>query len=221
MATVPNVTGSSSSAAAAMKTAAPSSTEIQDRFLKLLVTQMKNQDPLNPLDNAQLTTQLAQISTVNGIQDLNSTMQSLSASLTASQSTQAASLIGRTVVTSGNSVFLKTGAEATAAVELAKPADSVKVIISGPAGDVVRQINLGAQGSGMIGFKWDGLRDNGVPAPSGNYTFQATAMSGGQKVDASPVTAGIVNSVTLNNDATLLSVDGVGDIQMNQIRNIM
>ncbi len=83
-------------------TAANSGADIQDRFLKLLVTQMKNQDPLNPMDNAQVTSQLAQINTVNGIQQLNATMQGLATSFMSAQSMQSTSLIGHTVLTDGS-----------------------------------------------------------------------------------------------------------------------
>ena len=101
--TAASVTGSAAPAAAT------SGADIQDRFLKLLVTQMKNQDPLNPMDNAEITSQLAQISTVNGIQQLNTTMQSLSSSFLSAQSLQSAALIGHTVLTGGNNLNIADG----------------------------------------------------------------------------------------------------------------
>src|SRR5258705_8779344 len=115
--------------------AATSGADIQDRFLKLLVTQMKNQDPLNPMDNAQVTSQLAQISTVNGIQQLNTTVQSLSTSFLSAQSLQSTSLIGHTVLTDGNTLNVANGVPAYGAVSLAQAADSVKVNIVSPAGN--------------------------------------------------------------------------------------
>src|SRR3954453_5197710 len=83
-------------------TAKSAADDVQDRFLKLLVTQMKNQDPLNPMDNAQVTTQLAQLSTVNGIKSLNTPMQSLASSLISAQGMQSAALIGRSVIAEGS-----------------------------------------------------------------------------------------------------------------------
>src|SRR5450759_4503359 len=87
-----------------------SSADSEQRFLKLLVTQLNNQDPLNPLDNAQLTSQLAQMSTVSGVEKLNTTLQSLVDQSGSSQVLQAAFLIGRTVLVPGNQVTLSAGA---------------------------------------------------------------------------------------------------------------
>jgi len=118
--------------------------ESQDRFLKLLVTQMRNQDPLNPLDNAEVTSQMAQLSTVSGIDKLNATLQALSSSMIASQSMQAASMIGHVVMVPGSGIELANG-KGTAAVDLTQPADSVSVAISDAAGNVVRICNWAAR----------------------------------------------------------------------------
>jgi len=200
---------------------ATSGADIQDRFLKLLVTQMKNQDPLNPMDNAQVTSQLAQINTVNGIQQLNTTMQNMSASFMSAQSLQSAALIGRTVITDGNTLALVSGGQVAGGAQLAQPADSVKVNIVAGNGSIVRQIELGPQRAGLAGFQWDGLDNAGANVASGNYSFQVAATSGGQKVDATTVRAGTVSGVTLGSDGLRVTVGGIGDIQMQQIRNIM
>ncbi len=208
------------SSAVAMATGAGSG-EIQDRFLKLLVTQLKNQDPLNPMDNAQLTSQLAQINTVSGIQQLNTTMQSLSTSLLSAQSSQSAGLIGRRVVAEGSQFALTGSATPTGGVQLAQSADSVKINIIGSAGTVVRQIDLGSLPAGFAGFQWDGLSDSGAKAAAGTYSIQVAATSRGQKVGATPLVAGAVTSVSLAGGAVRLTVDGVGEIEMQQIKNIM
>jgi flagellar basal-body rod modification protein FlgD len=201
--------------------AATSGTEIQDRFLKLLVTQMKNQDPLNPMDNAQVTSQLAQISTVNGIQQLNTTIQNLASSFMSSQSLQSAALIGRTVLTDGNTLKVADGVPALGAVEFTRAADSVKVNIVGAAGNIVRQLDLGPQPAGAAGFQWDGLDDGGAKVAAGTYAFQVSATSGGQKVDTTSFMAGGVSSVTLARDGIHLTVGGVGDVTLPQIKRIM
>jgi flagellar basal-body rod modification protein FlgD len=220
MTTVQSSTAASLTGTTAAPAAAPGS-EIQDRFLKLLVTQMKNQDPLNPMDNAQVTSQLAQISTVNGIQQLNTTMQNLSSSFMAGQSLQSASLIGHTVLTDGSTLNVADGTPALGAIELAQAADSVKVNIVSPAGNIVRQLDLGPQKSGMTGFQWDGLSDGGSKVAAGSYTFQVTASGSGQKVNTTSFMAGAVSSITLKTDGTHLSVGGIGDITMQQIKQIM
>jgi flagellar basal-body rod modification protein FlgD len=210
------LTGSSSVAASST-----SASDIQDRFLKLLVTQLKNQDPLNPMDNAQLTSQLSQISTVSGIEKLNTTMQSLSASFMSAQSLQSAGLIGHTVYTDGNSLAFNGSTPISGGVNLSQSADSVKVNIIGPSGNVVRQMDLGAHQAGLTAFQWDGLSDGGANVAAGNYTFQVTASSGGTAVPAATLMSGQVSSVLLGSDGAHAIVGGVGDVPVSQIKQIM
>lgn len=195
--------------------------EIQDRFLKLLVTQMKNQDPLNPMDNAQVTSQLAQLSTVNGIQDLNTTMQGFATTLQSAQSLQSTALIGRTVLVDGNQLNIAGKEPVFAAIELTQSADNVKVNIMNASGSIVRQLNLGPQKDSTSGFQWDGLDDSGAKVADGSYSFQVAATSGGQKIDATSFMAGTVSSVTLGSDGAHLAVGGIGDVQLQQIKRIM
>ena len=194
--------------------------EMQDRFLKLLVTQMKNQDPLNPLDNAQVTSQLAQINTVSGIEKLNTTLSNLSTSFIAGQSLQSAALIGRNVLTDGNRIVYA-GAPATGAADLQQPADRVTVTIADAAGNTVRTLELGAQGAGTAQFQWDGLNDAGAKAAQGAYTFKVAAQSGGQPVTVNPLGIGRVNSVSFGTDGLRVDVDGLGPIQLFQIKRIL
>lgn len=194
--------------------------DIQDRFLKLLVTQMKNQDPLNPLDNAQVTSQLAQINTVNGIEKLNATLNEMSASFIAGQSLQSASLIGRTALMDGNRLALPAGEAARGGVQLDRAADSVVVTVSGPAGNIVRQLELGPRANGLVTFDWDGRNDAGATMAPGSYTFSVAAAAGGQKISATPVTAGTVSGVVPGANGVRLMIDGLGETGMQQIRSI-
>ncbi len=201
-------------------TGSAANTDIGDRFLKLLVAQMKNQDPLNPLDNAQVTSQLAQINTVNGIEKLNASIGDLSASLLAGQSMQSAGLIGRTVFADGNRLALTAGAPARGALQLGDAADSVKVTISGAAGNVVRQIDLGAHGAGLTTFEWDGRNAAGAAMAPGAYSFQVSATRSGQNITASTLASGVVSGVIPDSAGTRVSIDGIGELTMQQIRNI-
>ena len=212
-------TGASSSTVPVAAAAARGG-EIQDRFLKLLVTQMKNQDPLNPLDNAQVTSQLAQINTVSGIEALNTTLKEMAASFMAGQSMQSASLIGRSVLADGNTLTLAAGAPARGGVQLDRAADSVKVTVNGPAGNVVRQMELGPRGSGLSSFDWDGLNDAGATMPPGMYTFQVTALGAGQKIAATTIASGTVSGVAPGSNGASITVDGIGALTMQQIRSI-
>jgi flagellar basal-body rod modification protein FlgD len=192
----------------------------QDRFLKLLVTQMKNQDPLNPLDNAQVTSQLAQINTVSGIEKLNTTVQSLSGSLLATQSVQSASMIGRQVYATGSYLNLADG-KAVGAVNLTQPADRVFVSIADTAGTVIRRIELGSAPTGMSGFEWDGKTDAGTTAAAGQYVFQITAARGNTAIPAEPVTLGKVDGVSLSSSGMRLNLQGGGSIGMADVKQIL
>jgi flagellar basal-body rod modification protein FlgD len=207
------------STATAAKGAVPSGDDVQDRFLKLLVTQMKNQDPLNPLDNAQVTTQLAQISTVGGIDKLNSTLAGLSSSMLAAQSVQASAIIGRDVYASGSSVGLQDG-KATGAFELKQDADRVFVTISDGSGALIRTLDLGKAQAGMSAFEWDGKTDAGTTARNGTYTFQVTAARANATISVEPMMTGRVDGVSLTNGIRL-NLQGGGDINMADVKRIL
>ena len=191
----------------------------QDRFLKLLVTQMKNQDPLNPMDNAQVTSQMAQLSTVTGIDKLNATLQALSDSMTSSQSLQAASMIGHGVLVPGKGIDLAKGS-GYGGVELAQSVDKVDIAIYDKAGALVRNMHLGAQPVGLVSWQWDGRNDSGVSVADGSYTFTASAAQAGAKVDATALQFGMVNSVTQNKQGVALSVGQLEDITLSEVKKI-
>jgi len=193
---------------------------LQDRFLKLLVTQMKNQDPLNPLDNAQVTSQLAQISTVSGIDKLNATLNSMSSSFLASQSLQASGLIGHAVLAPGNSMLLQSGGGA-AGMDLAQAADHVSVTIRDSAGQIIKTIDMGAQDAGIHTFPWDGSTDAGGHAKDGAYTFQVVAVQGGKQVDAQALGVGVVKSVSLGGSDLQLNTIGLGAVSVGQVKQIL
>ncbi len=193
--------------------------EVQDRFLKLLTTQLKNQDPLNPMENAELTSQLAQMSTVEGVSRLNSTLETLLAGYQASQTMQAASMIGRTVLTDGDTIDLKNGLGA-AAFELAQGADQVRVRIQDAYGNEVRTLVLGPQQSGLVKFGWDGLNNAGLPAADGGYWFVVEAERAGNFVEANPLALTSVRSVVLSNGKVELDTAGLGTRLIDQVRQI-
>ena len=223
MSAVQSPTSAASTASAASTVAAASSkaSDIQDRFLKLLVSQLKNQDPLNPMDNAQLTSQLSQISTVTGIEKLNTSMQSLATSFTSAQSLQSAGLIGHTIYTDGNTLGFNGSTPALGGINLSQSADNLKVNVLGPSGNVVRQIDLGAHQAGLVAFNWDGLSDSGANVAAGSYSFEIKATSGGQTVPAASLMSGQVSSITLGTDGAHAIVNGIGDVPVGQIKQIM
>ena len=192
-----------------------------DRFLKLLVTQMKNQDPLNPLDNAQITSQMAQISTVSGIDKLNTTLQNMAASFAANQSLQVTNMIGRGVLVPGSTMQLADG-KSIGGVDLPQSVDQLTVTIRDAAGAIVHSMDLGPKPEGVAVFAWDGTTNNGSAAANGIYSFSMSALQGGTKVDGSTLSFGQVNSVTPGKDGMLLDVSGgLGAINVTDVKKIL
>lgn len=201
-------------------TGASATENIQNRFLTLLTAQLKNQDPTSPLDSAQMTSQLAQISTVDGIERLNASLQKMLNSSTDAQAMQAAALVGRGVLVPGSALQL-TGGAAVGAVELAGPADQVTVAIKDANGLVQRTINLGALSAGIHGFTWDGKNDGGIPAVDGTYTMSFAAEQGGKTVAANALALGLVSSISRGAQGTTVNVGSLGAFAMADIKEIL
>jgi flagellar basal-body rod modification protein FlgD len=186
-----------------------------DRFLKLLVAQMQNQDPLSPMDNAQVTSQMAEINTVTGIDKLNTTVQGLSSQFMQMQAVQGASLVGRDVIVAGN----KLSVDATAAVgqggfELTGAADAVKVEILSPSGAVVQTLNLGAEGAGVHSFDWP----SGTATDASGLTFRVTATSGGVATPATALMRDRVDAVSTSGTTFNLELENSGTVPYSAVK---
>ena len=192
----------------------------QDKFLLMLTAQLKNQDPLNPMDNAQLTSQLAQLNTVSGINQLNTTLQALSDSMSLGQSVSSTSMIGHGVLVPGSSVNLANG-QAIGGVELTQPADSLKVTIKDAAGNVVNTMSLGAQKAGVLPFAWDGTTNAGTVAANGSYTFTAEAVLAGASTNPATLAYGTVNAVTPGVKGATVDVGQLGGFALSSVKQVM
>jgi flagellar basal-body rod modification protein FlgD len=184
-----------------------------DRFLKLLVTQMQNQDPLNPMDNAQVTSQMAQINTVSGIEKLNETITSMIGQFTQMQSLQGAALVGRNVLVAGDDLEVTDG-QATAVFELAGPADKVKVEVLSAAGRVIDTLDLGAESAGRHGFTYEAP---GVSSGAG-LRFRVVATSGATSVAATPLVSDQVTSVSTQDNQLMLELRRSGPLAYSQVK---
>ena len=205
--------------AGASKAAKNDANDTQDRFLSLLVAQMKNQDPLNPLDNAQVTSQLAQLSTVQGIENMSKSLQALASSLGVNQMTQAANLIGRGILVPGNTIS-PVEQQDVIGFDLTRPADNVTVEIFNASGGQVRSLSLGPREGGVNVLAWDGLTSNGAAAPAGEYSFKINAVQGGQAVSNITLNLGMVNSVSQNTQGVQLNLAGNKSVGYTEIRQI-
>ncbi len=211
---------SSSATTATSGTLASASTSAQDqsdRFLKLLVAQLNNQDPMNPMDNSQMTSQIAQINTVSGIQQLNTSIQSMAAQYTSMQVMQGASMIGHQVVANGSNMSINAGV-GTAAVSLDADASSVQVQVLSPGGQLVDQIDMGALTAGTHNIQWDASKY----IAGGTPTFSVTAKQGSATVTATPLVRDTIASVgTDASNAMSLTLKSGSSIKYDAIKSIL
>ena len=213
--------GSSSNAAnnqaSSGKTNGTSAQEMQNKFLTLLVAQLQNQDPTNPMDNSQLTTQMAQISTVGGIEKLNDTVTSVTGQFTQMQMLQGANLVGHTVLTEGNALTLTSEGHGTAAFELDSDAAKVTVTVTNVAGELVDTVEMKNLSAGRNYFTWDGSQYEGDKSLL-RYTVQA--VNDNTEVPSTTLTASNVVAATINNGKLVLEL-GSGDVvDFNKIKSV-
>jgi flagellar basal-body rod modification protein FlgD len=201
---VSSVTSSSATDLAAQ---AGTTAGASDRFLKLLVAQMQNQDPLNPMDNAQVTSQMAQIQTVTGIEKLNTTVAGLNSQFVQMQALQGASLVGRDVIVPGNQLDIRDGV-GQGGFELSSAADAVKVEILSASGQVVETLQLGAQSAGMHSFDWSA----GTATNDSGLRFRVTSTLGGITSTSTPLMRDTVDAVSTSGTGFSLELARSGSV---------
>jgi flagellar basal-body rod modification protein FlgD len=192
-------------------------------FLTLMLAQLQNQDPTSPVDSNTFLTQLAQLSEVQGITQLNTSFSALSSSLTSNQALQASSLLGHQALVSSSTATLATaGATVTGAVSVPQTSSSVVLDVSNSSGVLVQQINLGAQSSGLANFTWDGTQGDGSKAPAGTYTLSAEVNGVASGTAIPTYVNGTVDSVTMGagSSGLTLNVSGLGSVLFSNVEQI-
>jgi flagellar basal-body rod modification protein FlgD len=194
----------------------------QDDFLMLMTTQLKNQDPLKPADNAEFMSQLAQFGAVEGIAGLKTEIQNLAGSLVSNQTFQAAGMLGREVLIPATQGVLGQGGVIEGAVELSSAVSSLDIGIYDLSGQLVRNVSLGSQSPGMVAFDWNGLTTDGEVVPPGRYEIRAEAISGGINEAYEVLIADKVQSVSLPAAGKALTMElaGLGTVDFSEIRQI-
>jgi len=213
MAITSTTAATATDAVAAVPGTTADATATSDRFLKLLVAQMQNQDPLSPMDNAQVTSQMAQINTVSGIEKLNRTVEGLSSQFAQLQAVQGASLVGHDVVVPGNTLQIADGI-GQGGFELAGPADHVKVEVLSPSGQVVDTMNLGAETSGIHSFEWKA----GSATNDSALRFRVTATSGSVNTAAPTLIRDRVDAVTTAGNVFSLELANSGTVPYSAVK---
>ena len=211
--TTPTTSTTPTSASSALTSTNAAGTQAQ--FLKLLTTQLQNQDPLSPMDNAELTSQIAQINTVSGIATLNTSVQGLSSQFLQMQTLQGAALVGKDVIVPGNKLDIAEGV-AQGGFDITSAADAVKVEVLSPAGKVVDTINLGAQSSGNHSFNWPA----GTYTNTDNLSFRVTATSGATTLTSTALMRDKVDAVSTSGNALTLELDRSGTVAYSAVKAI-
>ncbi len=180
------------------------------------------------MENNELTSQLAQISTVSGIEKLNTTLGSISGQIDNSQSLQASNLIGHGVMIPGTTVLVGTGSDEGAVttttpfgVELQQAADKVTATITDKNGAVVRTIDIGELTTGVHSFTWDGTLTDGATAPNGAYNVAISASNGGTQRVVQPLQFALVQGVIRDNNGNTLDLGTYGTTPLDEVRQII
>jgi flagellar basal-body rod modification protein FlgD len=214
--------------AAAANAAIARKTELnQEDFLTLMITQLKNQDPMKPLDPSQYVGQLAQFSQVSGLSDMNKQLTALGNSLRGNQVLDGASLIGRTVIAPGDEIYLPE-AQADAErgpqglIDVPAGASSVQLVVKDSSGALVKTVALDTH-KGPQAFTWDGTTDTGAEAAAGAYEIGVVAKVGNENVSLKTSVATRVSSVALDpkDGGLVLSTDTLGDLAMSDVERVL
>lgn len=195
----------------------------QEDFLALMIQQLKNQDPLKPMENGEFIGQMAQFSTVSGIADMSKSIAGLTDAFNSGQALQAASMVGRTVLTEASSATFSGTKPVDGAVELPYGTSSAVVRVYSNAGELLRELPLGAQQAGLSNFSWDGTLANGQPAPAGRYKFTAAIENAQGATALTTYLASKVESVTLAGDGSgsQIRTDSGATVRLSQVKAVM
>jgi flagellar basal-body rod modification protein FlgD len=209
-------------ALAASQTKKSASTLGIEDFLTLMTTQLKNQDPMKPLEGTEFVSQLAQFGSVSGIQSMQKSIDSLSNSLRSTQVLNGTSLVGHDVLAQADGFSFTQGITVGGEVDVPPGVQTVQVRITDSTGALVREVAVDPS-AGTHSFAWDGKRTDGTLAESGDYEIEAVATAGNEHGSLEVLMSGRVSSVTIDNTGTQLTLNtgALGPVSMNNIRRVM
>lgn len=223
--TTATVNRSSSSNTSSSSGNVQSGQELQEQFMTMLIAQMKNQDPMNPTENSEMTSQMAQINTVSGIQDLNESLKGINSQISTSQQLQTSALVDRGVLVKGDNVLVTSEADKDPqttpfGISLGADADTVRVDMVGDDGQAVRSFNLGKQSAGVQTMSWDGRAENGEAVATGKYHVTINATKGGQPVSVDALQYARVNGVAQGQNGGRLDLGVYGSAELSDVYQI-
>lgn len=220
---ISSVNGTSSTVGSSSGMGATSASELGEEFMSLLVAQLQNQDPLNPMENSEFTSQVAQINTVSGIDKLNDTLSSITGQIDASQKLQASALVGSGVLVEGNSIQVGNDVVLPFGVELDAAASSVTATITDSTGKIINQYDLGAMEAGVQSFNWDGTDQSNAQVGDGTYSVAIAATdSSGRAVASRALQYGYVSGVMTADNTTKLDLGpNMGSVAFDDVKQIL
>jgi flagellar basal-body rod modification protein FlgD len=214
-----DVSGTRSVSSAETAPATRGSQELgKDQFMRLMMTQMQNQDPTSPMDNQQMIAQMAQFSTLEIMQRSEQTMSALLVAQAAANQQSAINLIGKSVVTQSDTLELtSSGGPLPISMQLPEPASAVDIVIVDDKGNEVRHLKTGTQKAGQFDVSWDGRDDNGNLLPKGEYSVRINAIDQqGNDMEVKPQQLFYVDAVTFQDGVAQLRC-GDRTLSMNEI----
>lgn len=213
--------GSATAASASSGSSKSISDLDQSDFMTMMLAQMQSQDPLKPTDNTQFLAQMAQLSSVAGINEMKTSISDLANSMSSSQWLNASGLIGKTVLVPTESVGVSQGVPINGQVSLDTSAQNVRIDITSESGELVRQVNLGPQSAGSLSFQWDGTNNDGQQLPNGNYKIAATAIRGSTSEALTTSVQGTVYSVSMQKGGgTELDLGPMGSVKLSDVKAV-
>jgi flagellar basal-body rod modification protein FlgD len=193
----------------------------QNEFLKLMLAQMKNQDPMKPTDPTTFLSQLAQFTQVTGIQNMQTSMADLASSLRSTQVLSGTSLVGHDVLAPATKDTIAAGEVVHGAVDAPDGASTLQITVKDSSGALVRSFTVPAT-SGLNEFTWDGLNGAGTPAPAGEYTFGVSASVAGKAQALDPLLSSKVASVTIDPKTGSLTLNtSTGAVAIGDVRRVL
>lgn len=194
----------------------------KDMFMRLLLAQIENQDPLKPTDQTDFVAQLAQFSSLEGIQNLASTVEDIGSVYRSSQALQATALVGREVLVSGQVGYLESGSEISGMIEAGQASGDVMMVVKDASGQVVANRDLGNIGSAETPFSWDGTNNVGEALPDGIYSITIEGTLSGENEALITSIYSRVNSVSIvdNQGGMLLNLNGIGQVESSEIQEV-
>ncbi|ART83354.1 flagellar biosynthesis protein FlgD [Oceanisphaera profunda] len=194
----------------------------QEDFFSLLTQQLAYQDPFKPADNAQMVSQMTSFATSEGINQMSAQLMGLNEVMTSNQALQASSLVGQDVLLPTDLAHWDQTDTVNGVIAAGEGAQNIKVRVEDEKGQLIREITLDGPQRGNVPFSWDGLNEQGEPAPVGKYKFKVNALMGDQREDLNALMFARVNSVTLGSgeNPTLVNLSGLGGLPLSQVLEI-